>query len=212
MRHLLALPALVVLLSAAPPERLGVGIAVVDVVPGVRFGLFEAPGDAVPVATVDIVADEANHTVALGPSAPDWLHPETLWLDYSVFTFRVVRVTDEAMEVVVDTQAGRTLWLRPQPGIEFKPWTRYLVENVTALERLDPASNPLRAGPDASAPSVPVEPGETDCFAAVEVRGEWARVETSDLCSGDPNVVPVEGAWVRWQDGTRLLIGYGTSC
>lgn len=212
-RSLLILPAFVLLLGydTLPPERVGLGIASIHVAPGVRFGLFSSPDAADPVATVDLVEDPSIQSVVLGPSTPEWLRPETLWLDYSLLAFRVLREAESALEVVVDTASGRTLWLHRQPEITFKPWAQYLVEDVTALYRIDPTTNPLRMTPDASAAVVPHEGG--DCFAAVEVRGEWARVQTSELCLYEgSDVEPVEDAWVRWHDGTRLLISYGLLC
>lgn len=212
-RPLLVLSVLALCIGARPPDRLGIGIATVDVAQGTRIDLFDGPDSQTPVATVEIEEDAARLTFILSLSSPDWLRPETLWLDYSLFAFRVVAATDDAYEVVVDGETGRTLWIRRQPAVEYKPWARYLVENVTGLSRLSPASNPLRAFPDAAAPVVPYSGSEAkgwDCLAVAEVRGEWARVRLSDLCAFG-GAEPVDG-WVRWRDGDDLLIGYGLTC
>ena len=185
----------------------------VTVEPGVRLDLLTDPEAARPVLTVELVEDPTVQSIALAPGVPDWFRPETLWLDYSLFTFRVVGETESALEVVVDADTGRTLWLRRQPGVVFKSWSRFLTEDVTGFSRLDPASNPLRMSPDPSAPVVPYSGSEEqgwECLAVAEVRGPWARVRRSDLCAfGDAE--PVDG-WVRWRDENELLISYGMTC
>ena len=215
MSSLLLLPALALLLGAteAPPEVVGLGIASVSVETGVRLDLFAEPDATDPVLTVELVEDPSILSIVLASEAPEWFRPETLWLDYSLFTFRVVSATDAALEVVVDAEGGRTLWLRRQPAVEFKPWVQFLVEDVTGFSRVDPASNPLRVSPDPSASIIPYSGSEYhgwECLAVAEVRGEWARVRLSDLCAfGDTE--PVDG-WVRWRDQNELLIGYGMTC
>ena len=214
-RSLLLLPALALLLSSvhASPEVIGLGIASVSVESGVRLDLLAEPDATAPFLTVELVEDPSVQSIALASEAPEWFRPETLWLDYSLFTFRVVGETEAALEVVVDAESGRTLWLRRQSGVVFKPWAQFLVEDVTGFSRVDPASNPLRESPDPSASVIPYSGSEYhgwECLAVAEVRGEWARVRLSDLCAfGDTE--PVNG-WVRWRDEDELLIGYGMTC
>lgn len=210
---LLLLSASALLLGTQPPDRLGLGIATVEVTDGTRLDLFETPDSSTPLATVEIEEDAANLTFVLSPASPDWLRPETLWLDYSLFAFRVVTATDAAYEVVVNQETGRTLWLRRQSSVEFKPWKRYLVENVTGFSRIAPESNPLRALPNDAAIVIPYSGSEEhgwECLAVAEVEGDWVRVRLSDLCAyGDAK--PVDG-WLRWRVGDELLIGYGLTC
>lgn len=214
-RTLLRLPALALLLGAAQPAPVGVGlgIASVSVEDGVRLDLFAEPDAAEPALTLDLVEDPSLRSIALAEEAPAWFRPETFWLDSSLFTFRVVRATDAALEVVVDDESGRTLWLRRQPAVAFKPWAQFLVEDVTGFSRLDPASNPLRASPRSSAPVIAYSGSEKhgwECLAVAEVRGPWARVRLSELCAfGETE--PVDG-WVRWRDENEMLIGYGMTC
>lgn len=209
MRPLLVVPALLLAVAAPPTDRLGTGIATVEVADGVRLDFFAAPGNRLPVATVHLREDAAAQTLVLDP--PNALRPITLWLDYALLAFRVHTVAADAFEVVVDEATGQTRWLRAQPGLVYKPWAQYLVENVTAFDRLDAATNPLRAAPDPHAAPLPYEaPGDRDCFAATEVRGEWVRVTYAELCMPD-DAPPLDG-WVRWRDADALLIGYGLAC
>ena len=212
MRLALLPLALALLAGSHAPDPLGLGFVTVTPNDGVRLDLFDAPGGAVPAATVAIESTPTSFALVVRPAQAVEVRPAVLWPDYSLFAFRVVALADGAYEVVVDEETGRTLWLRAQPTVVYKPWEQYLVEDVTGFSRLDPAA-PLRATPRADAPAVPYDAPEEhgwDCLAVAEVQGEWVRVRLSDLCAfGD--TAPVDG-WLQWRDGDRLLIGYGLTC
>lgn len=203
--------AVVLLLGGRLPERLGVGIATVSVEPGVRIALFETPGATEPLEHVGFVWDAPHSTIRLSEESPVWLRPDLFSPDYFLFTVRVLTVTDTALEVVVDVESGRTLWMRTHPAVVYKPWAQYLVEDVTGFDRLNAETNPLRASPGPDAPGIPYASQDGwDCLAVAEVRGDWLRVRRSDLCYSE-DVPPVDG-WIRWRDGETLLISYGLIC
>ena len=211
MTRIAFLPLLLALaLESAPQDRLGIGFAMVEVSAGVRLDLFDSASATESVATIEIV--ERNGDLVIAP-ASDWLRPETLWLDYSLFVFRVVTVSGDAYEVVVNEGRGGRSGSCPQRAVEFRPRaSTFLVEDVTGLNRLSPATDPLRATPALNAETIPyaAEADGWDCLAVAEVRGAWVRVKLSDLCTHG-GAEPVDG-WVRWRDGDRLLIGYGLTC
>ena len=201
---------LAALLAGAPPPTLGLGFATVAVDDGLRLDLFDAPGGAAPPAASVGVVLSSPAALVVRPGGAARVEPAEWWPDFGLLAFRVVAVADGAVEVVVDEASGRTLWLRDGPAVTYKPWARYLVEDVTGFDRLDPARNPVRAEPHPGAPVVAGGAEPWGCVAAAEVRGEWVRTRRSDLCPPDAAGAP--DGWVRWRDGDRLLIAYGLTC
>lgn len=197
--------------SPIPPGApLGLGFATVAVDDGLRLDLFDAPGGAAaPVAQVEVVLSPPAALV-VRPGGAVRVEPAEWWPDFGVLAFRVVAVAEGAVRVVVDEASGRTLWLRDGPAVAFKPWARYLIEDVTGIDRLDPARNPVRVSPHAGAPVVTGGARPWRCVAVAEVRGEWVRLRRSDLCPPGPAGAP--DGWVRWRDGDRLLVSYGLTC
>ncbi|KAA3618230.1 MAG: hypothetical protein DWP94_14645, partial [Flavobacterium sp.] len=49
-------------------------------------------------------------------TAPPWLVPDHLKLDYDMLYFRIVSVTEEFVEVLVNTQNGQTSWVAKRAG------------------------------------------------------------------------------------------------
>ncbi len=210
--------------AAVPVARgpLGLGFVVVGSAEGhtvdsltIRF--YDAPeaGQAVHEVEVNLQAMmDGSH-----PSRPAWLAPETWWPDAYLFHFRALETRGEWARVVVHEPTGRTLWLRTVPGdLSFVPWDAFLISHVTVVGRDNPGANPLRAAPSPEASRVEIPAGvvdETwtgDCLMPVEVRGDWARVAPSNLCRASYTGEAPSLGWIRWREGDRLVISYGSSC
>ena len=156
---------------------------------------FDQLADMVPV--VDSISFTRSANQFDIATAPPWLVPEVLKLDYDLFYFRAVTLAQNWVEVVVNQSMGRTAWVDRQ-AVEFVPWPDFLL-SVFAVEVIDPLANPLRLKPleDASPlarTSLPLRP--------LAVHGNWLYV-AADLDGG-----PGSRGWVRWRDGDRLLISF----
>lgn len=223
----------------APPSPLGIGIADVSLAPGLEFRLYDGPpggrsatGD--PALTLTALLDEdagglrllATEAGGAGPSdIPEWLRPETLWLDMGILAFRAVDSTAAGVEVVVDEDEGRTMWLEPaalSPSgpLEFLRWEAYLPARATAIEPIPPGGSTTYPPPIPEEPLLRLAPGggpatfqSTECVRPAEIRGEWMRIEPGEVCGGEiPREEEVDGLWIRWRDGERMLVTYFLSC
>jgi hypothetical protein len=230
--HWLALTPLIAQPTDASP--LGLGVADVALAPGLGLGLYDDPTSEAPAITLTAFFDEdagvlrllAAEAGVVDPSGvPEWLRPETLWLDMDILAFRAVDSTAAGLEVVVDEDTGRTMWLRsadlmPSGPAEFMRWEAYLPAKATAIEPIVPSGSIVYPPPPPEEPLLRLEPGgepatfqNTECIRPAEVRGEWMRIEPGEVCGGEiPSEDEVGGLWIRWRDGERMLVTYFLSC
>jgi hypothetical protein len=192
--------------TSVDEQELGVGMVRPTIGPGATLYFYGAPnldqsdpaGQAEnPVDSVTFV--EAEYYVDIA-TAPPWLVPEVLKLDYQLFYFRARSISRYWVEVVGNRTSGQTVWVL-RSDVEFIPWVDFFLD-VYAVEPLDVGSNPLRPRPfDYSDPLV-VDADEY--YEPIEIRGTWMRVrphETSDVGTGT-------GGWIKWRDAERLLISF----
>jgi hypothetical protein len=139
----------------------------------------------------------------------DWLKPEGLSLDYSIFTFRYLQVEKEWVEVIINDETDDKKWLKRKAGLEVVRWEDFLVEYTTAIEPLFPAAIKAALGEQAATLR---KSSKEDCFEAVEVRGQWLRIRTNTVLECSEHDEPVADGWIRWRDDQRLLIEYFLTC
>ena len=165
------------------------------------------PGNALRADSVTF--RQGKHHVEIA-SAPPWLVPEELVLDYDAFLLRIVTVSQNWLEVVVNMSeelprsTPRTMWVL-RNAVEFYPWAEFL-PNVAFVEPLDPQANPVRVGPDEETDRTAHAPA----LRPIALQGDWLLVFTDS----DADRVPPLG-WIRWRapdpsvtGGYRLLIAY----
>ena len=145
---------------------------------------------------------EGPHHIELA-TAPPWLDPETVKLDYDLLSFRVVALQRHWVEVVVHARdvrwPPRTMWL-DRDAIAFRPWAAYLLE-IHSIETAEPA--PIYAGPTTDSPPIrSTEPGRP--LQVLETRHGWARVALADAPEAEAGPL----GWIRWHDDQRLLVTY----
>lgn len=186
------------------PERelpLGLGIGHVMPRPGSVLNFYgeprpgDVPGDLEPVDVVRFGVGVPSVQIL---EAPPWLVPQHLKMDYELFQFRVLTLSQEWAEVIGNTQTGQSWWIE-RSAIRFESWPEFLL-GVNSVEALDAEANPVRERPfdQSSIMSTAPEP-----VPPLAVRGEWLKVGTSHLADR----IRPEG-WIRWRDGERLLIAY----
>lgn len=138
-------------------------------------------------------------------TAPSWFAPETVKLDYDLLLFRALSVTRDWVEVIVNESLERprsfprTAWVTRE-SLQFIPWAEFLLD-VYSVEPRDPATNPLRSGPDASFPEVAASDGRD--FHVIAVQGSWILVEDTDA----HETAALRG-WLRWREGDTLVVLY----
>ena len=112
---------------------------------------------------------------------------------------QAVRVRTRAanwVEVVTNRADGRTAWVA-RDRVEVIAWPDVLLASLLSM---DPEANPLRTRPTDSAPILATVP-EGWRLRPLAIRGDWVQVSTLGLADR----IPPSG-WVRWTDGSRLLV------
>ena len=131
--------------------------------------------------------------------APPWFFPEHMKMDYEILYFKALNTTRDWLQVEVNKQNGRSVWIDAN-AVELLYWPEFLL-NINSIEIINRIDNPLRARPvDHAAPWQ----GTTYELMVPEMINEnWLKVILYDS-----NMNKVGEAWLRWHDNQKLLISY----
>ncbi|NBC15903.1 MAG: hypothetical protein GVY18_01160 [Bacteroidetes bacterium] len=186
---------------STPTESLGVGIVMPSLDPAQPLYVYGVSDlDTLPEALSpqdSVVFRAGPHYVDIA-TAPPWFVPRTMKLDYGLLHLRAKTLARHWIEVVVNERTGATRWV-DRSAVRFEPWPVFLLGVVT-VEVDDPTANPIRSGPDATAP---VRARSAAFLRPLAVQGDWLRVGPSPLADEQ-----VPTGWIRWREGGRLLITY----
>ncbi|MCB0488570.1 MAG: hypothetical protein R2820_10235 [Cyclobacteriaceae bacterium] len=180
----------------------GIGIAWVAPSPDRPLRFYSKPDfDSAPyqLKAIDSVTfAKGEHYIDIA-TAPPWLAPEYIKLDYDQFLFRVVTYSQNWIEVIVNNMNGQTFWVDAQ-AVEYKDWGTFLT-GVVAVEVLDTDKNPIRGKALDQASIIASVQGAQ--LRPIAVKGDWLMVSTVGLAD---RIVPT--GWIRWKKGDQLLISY----
>lgn len=150
-----------------------------------------------PIDSVTLKTEARQTEIA---TAPPWLVPEILKLDYQLFYFTVKSRTRYMLEVVVNTQTGRTAWI-DRERVDFMGWPSFLL-TVHSVEAKNPADNPVRVKPLTHA-GLMTKATDQHFLRPVKVQEDWLQVEVLD-----PDFQAIGTGWIRWQAEGELLVNY----
>lgn len=131
-------------------------------------------------------------------TAPPYLVPQHLKLDYDLLYFKVVSVSDDFLEVIVNKNSGQTMLIDKNAG-KFYYWPEFLLR-VHSVEFLDPINQQIFVKPLLHAGKVNVN---YSFMKPLKIESEWMYVS---LLNDD--LESVAKAWIIWNDGKKLLIHY----
>lgn len=180
---------------------MGLGIAVVAPSPGGTLRFYSEPAEgAMPedVAAVDSVTFAVGVPSVEIATAPPWLVPEHLKMDYELFHLRVVTLSPDWVEVIGNSSTGQAWWV-PRRDVRFLAWPEFLL-SVNSVETFDADANPVRYRPH---PESDVLSASWAPLSPLAVSGAWMQVATANLAD---RIWP--SGWIRWRDETRLLVTY----
>jgi hypothetical protein len=181
---------------------LGIGIASPTLAPERPLYFYNEPDfDAAPYQfkpADSITFTQGEHYIDIA-TAPPWLAPEHIKLDYDIFNFRVVTYSQNWLEVIVNNTNGLTRWIDRQ-AVDYKEWGTYLTE-IVAVEIIDVEKNPIRNKPQDNAGILAQVPGAQ--LRPIAVKGDWLLVSTVGLAD---RIVPT--GWIRWKKDGVLLVMY----
>jgi hypothetical protein len=189
---------------------LGLGLVSINFDDKTTLHFYSAPNDKEPKRTVQFFIDETidSWNIKDLDKHKDWLKPEILWLDYSQFVFRCLTVQDNWLKVIVNNETEETLWLQKSDLITFSDWENYL-KGMFGVARL--TDQKIRSLPNEHSAEIMYQ--GRDCFQVKSMKGDWIEIFTADYCdeSYTDSKTKVKSGWIKWRQGSKLLIDYFTT-
>lgn len=131
-------------------------------------------------------------------TAPPWLVPEILKMDYDILYFKINSISEEFVEVIVNVQTGQTSYVSKQAGKVFY-WPEFLLR-VNSVEFLPDADEKIKDRPFPNSGDVQLP---YEFMRPVKINGDWAEVL---LLNGN---FQKEGmGWIQWKRDGKLLIRF----
>ncbi len=149
-----------------------------------------------PYDSITFKRDEYNN-IAIA-TAPPWLNPEHLKLDYGIFIFKVKTVFREFVEIEVNRANGQTSFVSLYDG-NISYWPEFILK-VHSVEFLDAETQKVKIKPLDHASEVIAD---FSIMQPVAVRQDWLMVALMDS-----NYKKVGEGWVKWRMNGQLLLRY----
>ncbi|SHM36407.1 hypothetical protein SAMN04488057_101215 [Cyclobacterium lianum] len=131
-------------------------------------------------------------------TAPPWLVPDIMKLDYDMLYFKIKSVSREWVEIIVNSGNGQSSFVYRQAG-ELVYWPEFLL-NVNSVELLPDAGEKVKTRPLTTSGDIQT----TYAFLRpVKIQGDWAEVV---LLNQD--FQEVGRGWIRWREEDHLLIRF----
>ena len=201
-----------VLVSGQKNINLGQGVLHIDFEKEPALLFYTDTTESAPTRVVRVTKDkEGGFVIKNNAQVKTWFAPEGLWPDYSIFMIRVDTAMSTWYKVVTHNEKGTTLGMKRDPVKKFIPWTTFLVEETTAIDKHEDFALEIKAAPSPKAATLK-KMEKTDCFRAIEIRGDWLRVKTNELLECDQSDKKIKSGWIRWRWNNRLTIRYGVTC
>lgn len=131
-------------------------------------------------------------------TAPPWFMPRHLKLDYEVLLFEVQSVTQEFIEITVNTVSNQTTYVSRDAGT-ITYWPEFLL-NVNSVEFPNPEKEIIYVKPLNSASSINTS---YSFMKPLRIKRGWMYVELQD-----DNFEPKGKGWIKWIQDGKLLIKY----
>lgn len=130
--------------------------------------------------------------------APPWFAPTHLKMDYDILLIRVISITHDLVEVMVNEFNGQTTYMNRYKN-ELLYWPEFLL-TINSVEPLSRQNNPIRVKPltHASQTSTPYS-----FLKPLKISNQWMQVELLD-----DNFKSHGKGWIKWQENGELLITY----
>lgn len=131
-------------------------------------------------------------------TAPPWLVPDHLNLDYDILYFKVKSVSHDFIQVVVNTTNNQTTFVDRYAG-KIKYWPEFLL-GVHSVEFPNPESETIYIKPLDHAAKVNTL---YSYMRPLYITNTWMHVELQDY-----DFKPVGTGWIKWIKDGNLLIRY----
>jgi len=151
--------------------------------------LEHSPYDSMTFMPVEV----GGFTIA---TAPPWLMPHHMKLDYGVLYFKVVGVTEDFLEVIVNSRTNQTAFVDRRAGkMMYWPDFFHSINSVELIGEQKVYVKPLDHAGTTSTPYSFLRP--------VRIRQQWMEVRLVNDAFEE-----VDKGWIRWHADGRMLISY----
>jgi hypothetical protein len=131
-------------------------------------------------------------------TAPPWLNPAHLKLDYGMLSFKINTIIRDFVEVEVNKANGQTSFVSTEAGtIQF--WPDFLL-HVHAIEFLHPEIQKIKSRPFDYSDNVNVN---FEIMQPIAIKQDWILVELKDN-----SYKKLGTGWVKWHENGILLVNY----
>ena len=161
-----------------------------------------------PTKKIQIKKDSSGEIVITNREEVDkWFKPEQLFLEYDIFMMRVEAVSGKWIQVYTDNEEGITMWIRADPNLQFIPWQKFLLKEISAIDKHPSFSLDIKASPaDKSKTIRKIE--TTDCFEVLEIKGAWMHIKTNLRSECNDSKKIIKSGWIKWKQDGKLTINY----
>jgi hypothetical protein len=156
----------------------------------------KALNDHTPYDSITFRRDKYNNIEIA--TAPPWLLPEHLKLDYGMLYFKVKTIIRDFMEIEVNKTNGQTSFISTESGnLQF--WPEFLVR-VHSIEFLNPEIQVVKSRPFDYSDKVTLN---FEIMQPIAIQQDWVLVELKDN-----SYKKVGTGWVKWRENGKLLVKY----
>jgi hypothetical protein len=134
----------------------------------------------------------------------EWLKPEVLELEFSVFTFRCLNKSADWLEIIANNKSGKTYWIKNNNLTGFKTWENFL-KGMVSIAQLPKDVQKISVLPSYDSETIEYR-GEEESFQVKSMKEEWIEIYTEYIPEHFDEYL--ESGWIRWREGNRLLIQY----
>ena len=191
---------------------LGIGLVSINFDDKTILHFYATPTDKEPKRTIVFFDDQSINSWNIRDldQQKEWLKPEILWLDYSKFVFRCVKIDDNWLKIIVNNETKETLWLEKSDLTTFIDWENYL-KNMFGVARLFDQKQKIRSLPTDDSEEIIYQ--GNDCFQVKAMKGDWIEIFTAEYCdeSYTDSKTKIKSGWIKWRQGNKILIEYFTT-
>jgi len=131
-------------------------------------------------------------------TAPPWLVPEHLKMDYDMLYFKVQTLSHDFLEVTVNTTTNQTAFVDRYAG-QLRYWPEFLL-GVHSVEFPNPEQSYIYVKPLDHAGQVAIT---YSFMKPLRIKNEWMYVELQN-----ENFQAIGHGWIKWHNGKKLNIRY----
>ncbi|MCB0464403.1 MAG: hypothetical protein KDC78_01835 [Aequorivita sp.] len=131
-------------------------------------------------------------------TAPPWLVPEILKMDYDMLYFKIISVTEYFIEVTVNKTNGQTTYIDRRAG-QVIYWPEFLL-SMNSIEFPQGSKEKIRVRSFEASGEINIP---HEFMRAIQIKDEWMQVL---LLDGDFKTVGK--GWIQWERNGKLIVRY----